>query len=321
MVAGADTHLAELALEAVLSATVGDGDRSDSVTVLRGDETGWGRVLEAARTGSLFAPRRAVVVRGADAMKGDGDELLAYLDDPSPGTALVLLAAKPDKRKVLWKRLMERATVHGADPLKGRALRGYIVEQVRRRKLGLGDAALEELIERVGQDLRRAMGEMDKLEAFAVGRKGALSAEDVAAVLGRGMGQPLYRISDALCARRPEKVLSLMEAVLEDGEPPLKILGTLHRALRQVRGAIALRESRAPRDTVAARLGIMPFKVGDILDASRSWSDAELKAAFAALDRADRRVKSGGDPRSALTSAVVEACARPPGVRPGGSAR
>ena len=50
------------------------------------------------------------------------------------------------------------------------------------------------------QDLRRLLGEVDKLEAFREGQD-ALRAEDVAAVLGRGMARPLYLLSDAIAAR------------------------------------------------------------------------------------------------------------------------
>ena len=314
---GADSYLAEQALESLLQAAVGD-QREDAVQVFRGDETTWPRILEAARTGSLFATRRAVVVRNADAIKGEGEEVEGYLDDPAPGAALILMAVKPDKRKTLWKKILERAQAVPAEPLKGRALRGRVVDEVCRRRLPLADAALDELIDSVGQDLRRLIGELDKLEAFAAGRKGPLSADDVSAVLGRGLGQPLYKVADALCARRPAVVLDLMETLLDEGEPPLKVLGTLHRALRQVRGARAMREARAPQAAIAARLGIMPFKVSDMLDASRAWSDADLKAAFAALDRADRLIKNSGDARAALSVAVVEACGRTnPGIRPG----
>ena len=143
------------------------GDRADAVQVLRGDEASWARVMEAARTGSLFATRRAVVVRGADALKGEGDELGAYLDDPSPEALLVFMAARPDKRRTVWKRLLERARVHTAEPLRGRAARAFVADQVRRRQLPLREDGLEELFEQVGQDLRRLMGELDKLEAFA----------------------------------------------------------------------------------------------------------------------------------------------------------
>ena len=307
IVAGTDTHLAEEGLERMLEQAVGE-DRADAVQVFRGDETTWTRVLDAARTGSLFATRRAVVVRNAEALKGEGDDVAGYLDDPTPGVALVLLAAKPDKRKVVWKRLFERAEVVSADPLKGRAIRAYVVEQLRRRKLALDDDGVLELVERVGQDLRRTMGEIEKLEAFAGEAGRRLSAEDVASVLGRGLARPLYRIADAFTARRPALVLGYLEEALDDGEPALKVLGTLHRALRQLRGARAMREARASRDEVASRLQVMPFKVGDLLEATRAWTEADLQKASMALDLADRRVKTGSDPRMALAAAVVSAC-------------
>jgi DNA polymerase-3 subunit delta len=307
IVAGADSYLAEEALEKILEQAVG-ADRADSVQVFRGDETAWSRVVDAARSGSLFATRRAVVVRNAEALKGEGDEVAGYLDDPTPGVTLILVAAKADKRRLPWKRLFERALVVSADPLKGRAIRSHVVEALRRRKLALDDEGVLELVERVGQDLRRTMGEIEKLEAFAGEAGRRLSADDVASVLGRGLARPLYRIADAFTARRTASVLGFLEEALDDGEPALKVLGTLHRALRQVRGARALREARAPREEVASRLQVMPFKVGDLLEATRAWSERDLQKAAAALDLADRRVKTGSDPRMALAAAVVSAC-------------
>jgi DNA polymerase III subunit delta len=273
-------------------------------------------VIETARTGSLFASRRAVVVRGADGLKGEGDELPAFLEDPSPDARLVVMALKPDKRRIVWKRLLEAAQVHSAEPLKGRAARGYVADQVRRRKLALRDEAFEELFERVGQDMRRLMGELDKLEAFAQDQKGPLGAEDVAAVLGRGMAQPLYRIGDAFTMRRRAALLGLMETVLEDGEPPLKVLATLHYAARRVRAARALRDARLPREALASRLGVPPFKVQELMEATRGWTDVELERAVAALNEADRRVKTGADARAALVAAVVEATGKGSGATP-----
>jgi len=299
----------------VLAEAVG-AERGEAVQVLRGDETGWGRVLDAARTRSLFVARRAVVVRNADALKGDADELESYLADPTPGVALVLIAAKPDRRRAVWKKILEAATVSKAEPPKGQKLRAYVLDQVRRRKLAIGDDGVLELVERVGQDLRRLVGELDKLAAFAEGSRKALTAEDVAAVMGKGMAQPLYRVADAFTARRAVEVLGLMEESLTEGEAPLRILATLQRALRQLRGARALREARIPREQVATRLGVLPFKVGDLLAAERQWSEEELRRALEAFVRADSRLKTGGDPRVALEAAVVEACGAEAAARP-----
>ena len=102
--------------------------------------------------------------------------------------------------------------------------------------------------------------------------------------------------------------LEILQALLEEGEVPLKVLGTFHRSLRQVRGALALRGSRGAREELVSRLGVLPFKVGDVLEASRRWSEDDLRRAFAALDVADRRMKSGGEPGTALAAAVAAAC-------------
>ncbi len=303
-----DSYLGEQALHSLLAAALGP-ESHGAVQALRGEETSWVRVLDAARMRSLFAEKRAVVVRNADALKGEADDLDAYLDDPTPGVTLVFMAAKPDKRRVAWKKLLERASVVKAEPLKGGALRGYVLDQLRKRRLALSEPGIEELLERVGQDLRRLIGELEKLEAFAASAPGrALSAEDVASVLGKGMAWPLYKLGDAFMARRAGEVLDLMEESLEEGEPPLRILAALHRVVRQLRGARALREARAPRDQFAARLQIMPFKVQDLLNAERQWSESSLRKALEALGRADRRMKSGGDAQVALTDAVAAAC-------------
>jgi len=99
--------------------------------------------------------------------------------------------------------------------------------------------------------------------------------------------------------------------LLENGEEGPLILGTVHRALRQMRGVLALREARVPRDQMAERLnlpGNLAFKLPSLLEASRRWSEGELRQAIRAVARADQRVKTGTDVRVALAAAIVAAC-------------
>jgi DNA polymerase III delta subunit len=184
-----------------------------------------------------------------------------------------------------------------------------VEEELRGRGLRIAAEGVEELIDRVGQDLRRLMGEVDKLEAYGAGQR-SLSADDVAAVLGRGLGRPLYLLADAIAAREARASLELIDELMGEGEEGLRILATLHRSLRQVRGAVAMREARAPGDEIGRRLlpANMQFKARALIDASRRWSDADLRNAFVALGRADRSIKRGADAETTLAAAVVRAC-------------
>jgi DNA polymerase-3 subunit delta len=315
-IVGEDSYLAEEALERLLAATVG-GETGDALAVLYGDESRWEDVVAKARTGSLFAPRRAIVVRRADQLKGDEEALGAYADDPSPDVTLVLLAPRPDRRRSVWKRLLAKATVHSAVPKKGRALQAHVEAEIRRRGLRLEPEGLEELIGRVGQDLRRLMGEIDKLEAYGAGR-GTLTAEDVVAVLGRGFAPPLYRLADAVATRDVARSVALVEELMGEGEEGLRILATLHRSLRQVRAAGALRAARTGPEEIGRRLlpANMQFKARALVEASRRWTDADLQRALAALGRADRRLKRGTDAETTLVAAIVEACGGEEPLRP-----
>lgn len=337
LVVGEESLLVERALERILVEELGTVS-PEVVQVLRGDEAGWGGVLDAARTRSLFAPRRAVVVRGADALgageesdagavrggprRGKGssgarEELGRYLDDPNPDVVLVLLAPKADRRLGVWKLLASRGQEHLASQLKGRELRSFAVAELARAGVRLGDDGLEELIARVGQDLRRLASEVDKLAAFAGTRGARLGAEEVAAVLGRGLAQPFYKLGDLLWQRRSVELLELIEALLAERESGLAMAASLHRALRQLRVASDLAARRAGRDEILARTKVLPFKLRDLLDAVRSWPAEDLARALQAFGQADRRMKTSGDERVALTAAVVTAC----GGRGGGAVR
>jgi DNA polymerase-3 subunit delta len=309
-VLGEDTYLAEQALERILEKAIG-GDRQEALRVLYGDEGKWEDVVSTARTRSLFVSRRAIVVRRADQLKGDEEAATAYVSDPSPDVTLVLLAAKPDRRRNPWKKIAATAAVHDASPKKGRALRAHVEQEIRDRGLRFESQAF--------QDLRRLMGEVDKLEAWAEEGK-EVTADDVGAVLGRGLGQPLYRLSDAFAARGTAGSLELVERLLGDGEEGLRILSALHRSLRQVRAALALREKGTPRADIGARLlpPNMQFKLDALLEASRKWSEPDLRHALQALGRADRRMKRGADAATTLAAAVVESCgAEATSPRPG----
>jgi DNA polymerase-3 subunit delta len=333
-IVGEDSYLAEAALERLLRAAV-PGERHESVRVLYGDESRWEDVVQAARAGSLFAASRAVVVRRAELLKygsapkdeevgesagrgkaksdkGKGDvqdPVEAYLSAPASDATLVLMAARPDRRRKPWKSLLAQAEVHEATPKRGRALRAHVEDELRRRGLRLSREVLDLLIDEVGQDLRRLMGEIDKLEAWTEGRT-EITVDDVSALLGQGLGQPLYLLSDAFQARDTPRALELLDRLLGEGEQGPLVVSALHRTLRQVRGAIALRTAGVPAAQIGARLlpPNMQFKLEALLTAAKRWSEADVRRALQVLEQTDRRIKTGADASVALTSAVASAC-------------
>jgi DNA polymerase-3 subunit delta len=306
-VVGADSYIAELAVETLVAGWLGD-DRQDALEVLRGEEVRWPRVLDACRSLSLFSPRRAVVVRRADAISGDVGDVAEYAEAPGEGVLLVLQYAKLDKRTLLARGLEKAKAITSAEPLKGRRLRERVLEELQARDLSLASDGVDALLEHVGQDLRRLVGELDKLAAFGLPERAG--RDEVAELLGRGIARPRWELADALAARRADRALHLIDQLLDEGEYPPLILGTLHRSLRRVRTVRALAEGRASQAEIASRARLPPFRVQDEVRLARSWPPGGLERAFGALETADRRMKTGADPRVALAAAVLEVCRR-----------
>jgi DNA polymerase-3 subunit delta len=246
------------------------------------------------------------VVRRAEAIKGDNEILVAYLDDPTPGVRLVLQFSKMDKRTSLYKRLDKRKAAISAEPLKGRKLTDRVRAEMTARHLELGTEALEELLDQVGLDLRRLIGELDKLAASGLRRDA--TREEIAELLGKGIARPRWELSDAMGARRPERVLYLIDQLLDEGEYAPLILGTLFRSVRKTRAVRALAAVRASQGEIASRARIPPFKVREEISNARSWPEGSLERALRALQIADRRLKTGTDARVALGAAVLESC-------------
>jgi DNA polymerase-3 subunit delta len=208
---------------------------------------------------------------------------------------------------------VDRAEAFEAEPPKGRGLYGWVAGEARRQKVTLRDEGVQEIVDRLGQDLRRISGEIEKLAAYAGDAKGPLSAEDVAAVLGRGVAQPVYKLTDAAVDRNLPEALRHLEALLEERGAEFFVTSALHRSIRQLRATSALKARRASRDEMIGQLGLpanMAFKLPQLVEAAGRWQDGELKNALAVLAEADARLKSGADPRAVLTAALVKACGR-----------
>jgi DNA polymerase-3 subunit delta len=312
--AGPDPFLAERETERLVGEWLAGGD-AEARRTLRGAETTWTALVDAARAGALFSTRRAIVVRQAEALKGDGAEMVRYLAAPNPDVRIVLVpGARPDGRRPVWKRLAEGATAVVAETPRRGALRAFVREEARKMDLRLDAGAVEEIAERFGQDLWRVVGELQKVRSWSRG-PATLSAEDLAPVLGRGSSQPLYALSDAVVERDVARAAALVEGAVDDREEPLRLLGTMHRALRQVGIARGLDAQGVAGDEAARALGLndnQAFKVPDLLRASRRWGEPEVRGALRALARADRNIKRSADGRVELLAALM--AARP--VRP-----
>ena len=322
VVVGNQDLLRELAVNALTERAV-DGEMTPfNYERFDGEDSDGAHVAMAANLLPMLGGCRVVVVKRARKLLEKSEELQAYIGDPSPSTILVLeLEKTPDKRRKAWKQVEKTTTVVSCDAPKAVELEEWVLEQAFQRELPLGRDAVRYLVAEFGTDLRRLLNELEKLSLYSLSRMSSLSSggkkmdlKTIAAVLGRGKAQSIFKFVDAVGAGNSAQALRQLGRLLEEGEPPLKVLALVDRLFGQLR---VTREVQAGSSggrggaNLARILGVPPYAVKGLSEAARRFDRAGLANALRRLSETDRILKSSAlPPRLVLESLTISLCAQ-----------
>ncbi len=272
--------------------------------------------LDQAQTMAMLSPLQVVFLEEAEAIEKLGEknreeavaQLAAYLEDPAPFTMLVLEATGLDQRMKLGKLLSEKTLVVacglGENPGERQAAAVAFARAIAKEEgVEFEAGAAEDLAEFVAADLLRLKTEIDKLATFAGERK-FIARDNVSAMVISEKTTTVWELADLLAARKPAKALEFLDRLLRDGEEPLPMLGAITWMYRKLIEASELKG--AANGWQAARaLGMRPEQAELALQASRKIPKSQLLSGLRALQKADDRLKRGGDDARAIMEFLV----------------
>ena len=242
---GEDDFRKEEAARELAAAALEESLRDFNYEALRGGEVSREQLDTAINTPALFGGKRVVLVRDVHALRKDvRDLLLAFLENPSPGTLLLLVAPageKPDKG------IAERATVLDFRSLEGEQLSVWITDYARKR-LGveIEPEAVRLLQEAVGPELAHLTVELDKLASYTGGER--IDATAVSAVVGIVPGVSLGALLDAVAERDAARGPRLVGPVLASGRTSaVSVIMALATQFLALSWGAALRTRRQPQ--------------------------------------------------------------------------
>jgi DNA polymerase-3 subunit delta len=243
-----------------------------------------------------------VVVRGAQDLKKEHAEALAeYLESPSPETVLVLVASGRTKLDAAIKK-------HGAvvplEAPRGRRLAGWVVQRARAYGLRMDDRGGWALIDACGTELRDLDGAISQL-ATGSGSGARVGPAEVRRMFPRLADQRVFAFTDAVGDRRLAPAMGSLRRLLEQGDEPLVLFGSLVAHVRRM--LRARRYADEGTAAVADALGLPGWRAERLQKQARGYREEELVAALGILAAADVEIK-GGDlpPEVALEKAVLQ---------------
>jgi len=281
----------------------------------------------------MFAAGRCVWIRGlANETGEEAEALLAFLDRGLPeGCSLVVTAARIDQRSRLYKWFDANAEITSAkieSDRSGRLKEDQVVGFVRKRIAANGLAVpaptvLAAIAQRAGTVVGELAQEIDKL-CLAASDAGDIS-EDLVRTHVRDQAQAwVYDLTNAISSRRLDQAQPLVERLLAQGEPPLRLLATLASHvgdLIEAAGALAsvprsalqgspggFAKSAYPRLPQAFRARFKSgFRAYYVLRGASAFRPTELRRLHRDLVELDLKLKSSSIAPTHLFAAFVQA--------------
>lgn len=229
--------------------------------------------------------------------KGQAKAFVSYLDQAPPSTELVLLEDDTVTSGAMLRRLQElareeRAHVVLCEKPRKNDLPEWIRNRARLRHVKLDPAAVADLAEFVGDELRQLDQELIKLADFASGR--LVTRSDVRQLVAATRAASVFELVDALgLGDAPTAARLLKHALDVDSEQPLRLLGMIARQYRLLLQTKALQAQGARPPEMARGLNVADWTVPRLLTQAGRHSFARLERAMEHILAADEAIKTG----------------------------
>jgi len=267
-------------------------------------------LLDDLRTTSLFAPKRLVIVDGADALIANSADLLCgYAERPGATTTLALAAESVDARKKPVKRLLKNVVNIPCPAMKPREIPTWCMHRARYHGKPMDSEAARLLVDLAGTGLGQLDGQIRALVTYCHERK-RITSKHVAALVGGDHARTVWDLVRAISDRAPAKALRALDRLLREPKVTTPwILGALAREMRDLWRLKQLVSEGHPDTEIQKRMGKAPWLTRRMMQNVRRMELGRLKGLYRLLLRADVASKTGLAPDSwILQSLTLQLC-------------
>lgn len=307
---GDEEFLLQEAVDLIIKRVVDPGARDFNFNVLYCRDVSASELVNLAQTLPFMSEKRLVIAKEIDTLKaGELEELVTYLNDPSPSTCLVLVSNQGRYDK---KAVVAAVEAHGAAtrffPLLDREIVAWVEGWARARGLSVKHDAAQYLWQTIGNDIQKIKNELEKVEIYLKERK-AITFDDVKTVVGDFREYTSFDLAAAVGQKNKEKAFLVLSRLIQEGEQPVGLLGSIAWNFRRLMRAKSLEAAGMGYEDIKRKLGVIFHQSASFQEQMRRFSVDELRSVFDTMLGADRALKSSGlSGRLVLERMILKVC-------------
>ena len=258
------------------------------------DKQSVSELLNTARTLPWMASRRWIYVRNADLAV---EKLKDYLDNPSPGTSMVLEAKRKSRT---WSHLPTIELPAGSDPFR------WVMSRAKREGYDLDARAGEALVELIGENYQQLEAELEKQFLWELESR-KITLDSVLRITRQARQYDVFALIGAIAGGSADRALRVLDRLTESGMTAPQIISMLYWNFRRVLVAREMLERGKPFRSVLTELKIWSYK--DREREIRKYSSEILTEILIRLRETDRLCKTTStDPKIHLERVIIDTC-------------
>jgi DNA polymerase-3 subunit delta len=264
--------------------------------VLYGKETSLEQVLSNAKRYPMMAERQVVIVKEAQHLSRNIEDLYSYAENPQTSTILVLCYKykKLDKRKKLHKTLLANGSViFESKKLYENQVSDWIRLLLKQKGYAISHKAAILLVEYLGTDLSRINNELQKLQ-LVLPDKTEINPDLIEKHIGISKDYNNFELKKAIGERNVVKATRIINYFAQNPKdnPFVVTVSLLHNFFSQLLQYHGLSD-HSPKN-VSSALRINPYFVGEFQTASRNYPMKRVSTIITYLRELDLKGKGVG---------------------------
>ena len=270
----------------------------------------WQGLIAGSRSLSLFAQRKIVEIRMANAAPGEqgADAIVELAEQSSPDTLVLIIAAKLDGRtqSSRWVSAVEkRGVLVQVWPIDLPRLPAWIRERLGRHKLQADAAAASLLAERVEGNLLAAHQEIEKLALLLP--PGPITAETVVDAVADSARFDVLQLGEAAMRGQTARALRILDGLRGEDVEPTLVLWAVNKDLQWIARARNLMRRGQSAESAMNTLYVWRPRQAAMGQALSRTNGHTLRNLLLDAERVDRTIKGveKGDPWLALERLVA----------------
>lgn len=300
---GTETYLIELFKKEIKKQALEEGEEDFNLIQFDMEETNLSLAIEEAETVPFFGDTKLIFLekpifltseKAKNDVEHDVNSLNRYLENPSPTTVLVIVAAyeKLDERKKVVKLLKKNATMVDVSSMPEKQVQPYIKAYIENEGFKIDREAFSKFTYLTDMKLSRMMNELNKLFLYCSETK-QITLCDVDQLIPKSLEHNIFDLINFVTSNKKNEALTLFYDLLLQGEDAIKINAILISQFRLLLQIKLLQGINYQQSNMVDVLKIHPYRVKLGIEQVRTMKVSTLGAIFDELVENDYNIKTG----------------------------